>query len=903
MEIDGCALTPCFPGVTCTDAPAPATGRTCGACPTGTFGDGAVCTSCTAVTACAGALTCTTGADSVCAACATGTAQATPGAPCTDIDACAVAACDPNATCTDLAPPALGNAAGRTCACDPGFWGSGTTCTACTSAWPLATTMAWLPDALERVHDYPTSTVGDVSATPGPLGTARYFDGDGDYVEVDDDEALWPAASFSLEAWVRPEPQSGTATIAAKYDCGDFCASGLSTARIVLSVDPDGQPTLGLRDSADNTQNIIAAIDITDGLFHHVVGVRDVTQATLDLYVDGVLLATAPLTATATFVSGDGQLDPLILGAQSVAGGPGRFNFLRGAIDEVAMHHVALDAASVAARFHAADGTCQCPAGQGPDGSGACVDLDECAVGSGGCGAGATCTNTTGGRTCACGAGGTDTGGGTGTSCAYPTDCLALHLAAPALIDGVYVIDADGPGGKSAFAAFCDMSTDGGGWTLAYTTSDDGQATFTWNSRSRLTTDAVPIGSPYLAHRDLKSPALHRLPLTALLFDHPSGDYAVYGVYTTAPSFAAHIAAISDPQCPAARSTGLKMLAGTLTATALPPTSAPTGLCDTDLYFHLGDRESGSRTVSACLARSGSSFQDAFGPTWNIRYNSTHADCAFDDSALAATGPKLDEPNAEFPAQGFGLALGLNTGTAGTAANYLQVFVRNHPLESCFEWKQAGATASGTYTIDPDGPSGPTAPSTVSCDMAVVGSAPTAPASVSVTPASGALAVSWSTVTADPPVTAYTATATPGGASCSATPPALTCTITGLSTGTTYSVTVAATSSVGTSTASTPVQGTPAGGTITFSTLNYNGMTGYPLDFSDGCHCCSPTTTQQQMDALCQLAGRTQATGWVAQSLSINTCYCWGACSNFQWQSNCCSGQQTQRMVTSVTCQ
>ena len=34
-DVDGCALEPCAAGVHCEDVPAPATGRTCGACPPG----------------------------------------------------------------------------------------------------------------------------------------------------------------------------------------------------------------------------------------------------------------------------------------------------------------------------------------------------------------------------------------------------------------------------------------------------------------------------------------------------------------------------------------------------------------------------------------------------------------------------------------------------------------------------------------------------------------------------------------------------------------------------------------------------------------------------------------------------------------------------------------------------
>lgn len=90
--------------------------------------------------------------------------------------------------------------------------------------------------------------------------------------------------------------------------------------------------------------------------------------------------------------------------------------------------------------------------------------------------------------------------------------------------------------------------------------------------------------------------------------------------------------------------------------------------------------------------------------------------------------------------------------------------------------------------------------------------------------------------------------------------------------------------------------------TVTLDTLNFDGLSGYPLDY-DSCLCCAPTTTQQEMDALCRLAGRTSAITWLSSAASITTCYGWGACTDFTWGSNLCGGQQTLQVVTSVTCQ
>ena len=176
---------------------------------------------------------------------------------------------------------------------------------------------------------------GAVWYSPSIFGSGLQFD-NVDYVEVLDNPILDFGAddSFSVEAWVKTTTKTG-GIILAKRNLADswnnlYVLYGEYSGGIVRAV-------FYLRNSLSPDISVYAkgTTDISDGQWHHVVGVRNISTGNVRIYVDGI-----PYEQELGDPTGDiSNAANLWIGKQGLGGSESSW---QGLIDEVRIYNGAL---------------------------------------------------------------------------------------------------------------------------------------------------------------------------------------------------------------------------------------------------------------------------------------------------------------------------------------------------------------------------------------------------------------------------------------------------------------------------------------------------------------------------------------------------------------------------------
>jgi len=191
---------------------------------------------------------------------------------------------------------------------------------------------------------------GCPSSMDGVFGQAQRFDGSTDNIAVDANSRInWGVSqSFTIELWMYRYSTglSGSEVFISRSDSGGMLW--------YIGINSAGHAQALLTATNGSTSGLLTGVKVLPinsavPTWHHVALVRNASQATTTLYIDGVAEVTQSTNFTAGFAS---QTAPMRMGSLNGA------NYFEGGLDEVAVYARALSGAEIRSHYYIPRGYC-----------------------------------------------------------------------------------------------------------------------------------------------------------------------------------------------------------------------------------------------------------------------------------------------------------------------------------------------------------------------------------------------------------------------------------------------------------------------------------------------------------------------------------------------------------------
>jgi hypothetical protein len=182
-----------------------------------------------------------------------------------------------------------------------------------------------------------------IAFVPGNASQAFSLNGTTSFVQVNNANFLDPGTgSFSVEAWIKTSSLQSQ-TVFSKYECGGAACATPAYALFLNS----GKLQFWVRSTLGDYR-LNGTAPVADGNFHHVAVVRNAAAHQMLLYVDGALDGTLGPTVEGNLGDEDGEADPFVIGAMTVAASTTAKQVpFAGLIDEVSFYLRALTASEI----------------------------------------------------------------------------------------------------------------------------------------------------------------------------------------------------------------------------------------------------------------------------------------------------------------------------------------------------------------------------------------------------------------------------------------------------------------------------------------------------------------------------------------------------------------------------